>query len=224
MTAKLSFLLLALFLIGCDAPEQPTASLENDTTTVTTADEIPSETDAVDTETDPPEQPIEATDANTEQSAEAEQQITEHVELTDDWEPDYTDFYEGREFMIVLSSKDFEKTKEYATSAAQNLNLELKIDGIHETDGHLSFSREECEGEGGFGYPCYVARGRWDDGNYVSIEQSDAYDGFTRGYYIVVVSSGETGDATRRELLTTVKEQYPSAYIKKTKVYVGCMH
>lgn len=214
-----------IYLIALTILSSACASSDSNTTPETPAE--PTETVApeeaqVHTEqqhAEPAEQPAEP-----ETAAEVVPEITDHVDISnDDWEPDYDMFYEGREFMIILSSKDFQKSVEFATIAAESLQLELKIDAIEEVDGHLSFPQAECEG-GGFDYPCYIARGRYDDGDYVSIEQSDAYDGFTRGYYIVVVSSGPKGDPNRRDLLVDVKNFYDDAYIKSTQVYMGCMH
>lgn len=151
-------------------------------------------------------------------------EVDDHLVITDDeWEMDQSMMHTGREFMIILSSKDFEKSMEYAVEAAEKLQLELRIDDLEEVDGHLSYSPTICD-ESGFDHPCYVARGRYDDGDYVSVEQSDAYDGFTRGYFIVVVSSGPKSDPDRRDLLVDVKAHYESAYVKSTQVYMGCMH
>ena len=49
-----------------------------------------------------------------------------------------------------------------------------------------------CE-ENGWDYPCYVARGRYDDGAYLSVEPSAAYDGLKAGYFVVIAASGYPG-------------------------------
>ena len=86
----------------------------------------------------------------------------------------------------------------------------------------LSFNDTVCANEWGES-PCYVARGRYDNGAYISIEYSDAYDGFRPGYYIVVAHSGEAG-TTPAAVLSKVRRIVPSAYIKRSKVYMCCMH
>jgi hypothetical protein len=68
----------------------------------------------------------------------------------------------------------------------------------------------------------YVPRGRFDDGNYVSIEHTDAFTEFTDGYYIVVAGSGKR--STLKPLLAKAKQFYSDAYVKDAEVYIGCMH
>ena len=125
-------------------------------------------------------------------------------------------------FLLVAASKDWDTARSTASQAAQALALEIKVEvEPHPTEG-LTFSREACEGEGGFGYPCYVARGRYDDGEFVSVEWSSAYEGFTPGLYIVVVASGSEAEVKKH--LDAARDVYGDAYIKKAKVYMGCMH
>jgi hypothetical protein len=71
-------------------------------------------------------------------------------------------------------------------------------------------------------YPQYYSRGRYDNGEYISIEYSNAFTGFAKGYYIVVAYSGENIEA--KKTLKKVKPFFKSAYIKQTDVYIGCMH
>lgn len=72
--------------------------------------------------------------------------------------------------------------------------------------------------------PCYLARGRWDDGIYISIEYSTAYKEFREGYFIVVVGSSGEKDPPLMAALEKVKTKYSDAYIKISKVYMCCMH
>ncbi len=69
-------------------------------------------------------------------------------------------------------------------------------------------------------YPCYVPRGRYDDGIYISIEYSNSYENFKDGYYIVIAASGDDV----KEYLKPVKEVVKDAYVKSSKVYIGCLH
>ncbi|MGB1128421.1 MAG: hypothetical protein ACPG4K_00125 [Haloferula sp.] len=58
---------------------------------------------------------------------------------------------------------------------------------------------------------------------YLSIEKSDAYDGFKPGFYMVVAGIRET----RAEALKQAdqfKKWAPAAYVKKTRIYMGCLH
>ncbi|MES1224662.1 MAG: hypothetical protein ABUT20_54725, partial [Bacteroidota bacterium] len=84
----------------------------------------------------------------------------------------------------------------------------------------LTYAKKDCENEGG--YPCYISRGRYDSGDYISIEWSDAFDGFAKGYYIVIVASGSKNET--EPALKKAKQFYKDAYAKQCDVYVGCMH
>ena len=87
-------------------------------------------------------------------------------------------------------------------------------------DPCLKYSREYDDEDS----TCYLARGRWDDGVYVSIEFSNAYDSFSKGYFIVMAGSSFKNDPVLTKTLNKAKEKYPDAYIKASKVYMCCMH
>jgi hypothetical protein len=134
------------------------------------------------------------------------------------------DMFVEKEFVIIRSTTDYEAALQTARSAASRLQLKLDLRDLKKNkESGLSFSKKVCEEEWEE-YPCYVARGRWDDGNYISIEYSDAYNGFRKGYYIVIIAGGEKGDALVKTILTKAKKYYKDAYSKTTKVYIGCMH
>ena len=65
----------------------------------------------------------------------------------------------------------------------------------------------------------YGTRGRFNDGSYISIEYTDKYEGFSKGYYIVIASSGAKGSLKHE--LKKIKKKYPDAYIKTSKIYIG---
>lgn len=88
----------------------------------------------------------------------------------------------------------------------------------------LTWPREECEKEPLYPFPCYVARGRFDPGVYLSVERSDAYATFTPGLFIVIAASGEPGSPELTSTLTKVRKAHPDAYVKQERVYHGCMH
>jgi len=126
-----------------------------------------------------------------------------------------------KSFLLVSASKDWDTARSTASQAAQALALEIKVEvEPHPTEG-LSFDAKTCT-DNGWAHPCYVARGRFDDGEFVSVEWSSAYEGFTPGLYIVVVASGPEADVKKH--LDAAQEVYGDAYIKKAKVYLGCMH
>ena len=58
---------------------------------------------------------------------------------------------------------------------------------------------------------------------YLSIERSDGYEGFRKGYYIVVAGIYSLeADANRQT--ARFKKSAPTAYAKKTRIYMGCMN
>ena len=108
-----------------------------------------------------------------------------------------------------------------AKKAARQLNQPLNYRELKPNKkSGLTFSDSTCENEGGF--PCYIARGRYDDGDDVSIEWSNAFDKFSKGFYIVLVYSGNKKEAI--VALKKTKKIFKDAYIKQADVYVGCMH
>jgi len=112
------------------------------------------------------------------------------------------------------------QAKKVATASGYKLDLR----GLKPAAGTgLSFDDTICTAEFGEA-PCYVARGRYDDGVYVSIEYSTAYEGFRPGYYIVVAASANLGNTIVAPALAKVRRIVPSAYVKKSKVYMCCMH
>jgi hypothetical protein len=125
---------------------------------------------------------------------------------------------QSKAFVIIESVKSYAVAKNTAKALGQQLDLRgLKPN----KKSGLTFSDTVCENEGG--YPCYIARGRYDDGDYISIEWSNAFTGFAKGYYIVIVGSyANTRHA--KAALRKAKKFYRHAYIKKADVYVGCMH
>jgi len=129
-------------------------------------------------------------------------------------------------FTIIASKKTFAEAMAVAGEAATKAKMRVDLRGVGydpkaTLSGGLTFSEHACKAEE-WGYPCYLARGRFDSGEYVSIELSDAFDGFTKGYYIVVAASG--GRSETKSVLKKLKKFFPDAYNKHTKVYMGCMH
>ncbi|MFH1468850.1 MAG: hypothetical protein ABIO70_30965 [Pseudomonadota bacterium] len=124
-------------------------------------------------------------------------------------------------FLLVAAAKDWDTARSTASQAAQALALELKVEVAPLPGGGLTFPAATCTASG-FEHPCYVARGRYDDGAFVSVEWSSDYQGFTPGLYIVVAASGP--EAEVKPHLAAARELYPDAYIKKAKVWMGCIH
>ena len=134
------------------------------------------------------------------------------------------DCYVTNEFLIAGSHTDYPSALKQAKKVATAAGYKLDLRGLKPAKGTgLSFADTLCSEEFG-GAPCYVARGRYDDGVYVSIEYSSAYEGVRPGYYIVVAASGDVGNSVIAPALVKVRRSVPSAYVKKSKVYMCCMH
>jgi len=137
---------------------------------------------------------------------------------------DTTEMFVKKDFLIILSTKTYQSAFATAKKASAKYNIELRLRGLSENkQTGLTFTKEDCENEG-WEYPAYVARGRWDDGVYVSIEYSDAYRGFSPGYYIVIVASGKRNNKELKDTYRKIKRTYKTAYFKTSEVYIGCMH
>ena len=135
--------------------------------------------------------------------------------------------YQDVSFVIAASEKTYSQAVLKAATLAEQSGILFNTGGINfdpthkNTNGGLTYSKSECENNG-WEYPCYMSRGRWDDGAYITIEYSSAIKGFTPGLYVVIAASGEKQDVTPS--LNTVKHFVPDAYMKTSSVYVGCMH
>ena len=131
--------------------------------------------------------------------------------------------YVQKHFLIAASTKSYSSALKKANILADSLNLKLDLRGLEENqENGLTASEDWCE-DAEWGFPCYLARGRHDDGNYISIEWSNAIKGFTQGYYVVIVSSQSKRDEELKTLLSQVRQFVPDAYIKSSEVYIGCM-
>ena len=128
-----------------------------------------------------------------------------------------------KDFVIVRSTPTYEEARRTASQAARRLQVPLNLRRLSPHSGGLTFAKKDCE-ESAFDYPCYVARGRGDDGFYVSIEYSTAYAGFRPGLYIVIVASDAKGGPISRRAVKTVRKMFSDAYIRSTGVYMGCIH
>jgi hypothetical protein len=149
-------------------------------------------------------------------SAIAQEDTSMHVEDTS--------MYVKKDFLILISTKSYPVALAKAKQVAASEKISLKLRGLSANkESGLSYSKKECEKED-LDYPSYYARGRWDDGVYVSIEYSDAYSEFAKGYYIVIAASGAREEDEIKAAYRKIKQMYKDAYFKSSKVYMGCMH
>ena len=124
-------------------------------------------------------------------------------------------------FAIIHSTKDYNAALKTANEASEKLGLEVDLRSYYPDREEGLKSDEVC----GCGLVHgYIPRGRWDDGVYLSIEYSNRYTGFSKGYYMVIVASGESGSQELTQAYQKARIHYTDAYIKNTSMYLGCMH
>jgi hypothetical protein len=124
-----------------------------------------------------------------------------------------------KSFLIILATKNYSKALKRAQLACNDLGITLNLRNMYrKPEGGLT-SSEVCGCGERHGY---VPRGRFDDGEYISIEYTDQFNSFEDGYYIVVVSSGARSEV--EEFLPKVQKHFDHAYIKDDYVHLGCMH
>lgn len=129
-----------------------------------------------------------------------------------------------KSFVILFATKDYQQALRAARLAAEKAKLSLNLRGLKwHASNKLTFSKQGCRDDG-FEYPCYLTRAYDDDGEYVTIDWSNGFDDFQSGYFIVTAAGGDPGAPQLTKTLQRVKPVFPDAYIKTTRVYIGCMH
>jgi hypothetical protein len=98
--------------------------------------------------------------------------------------------YVNKHFCIILSTKSYVEAKKVAEQAAKKYKIKIDYrDLLPNKKIGLTYNKADCEAQG-WDYPAYYSRGKEDEGEYISIEYSNAFEGFTKGYYIVIVAHG----------------------------------
>ena len=139
------------------------------------------------------------------------------------------DFMENRHVVILSVYPSFSEAQASAEKIAKASKLPFSMEGrvFDKKRGLIypdNFDDEVFRGQ-------YVARryhqtvfpGSDNEREYLSVERSDGYGGFKKGYYIVVAGVHESSGAAvaQAKKFTTWA---PTAYSKKTRIYMGCMH
>lgn len=123
-------------------------------------------------------------------------------------------------FLVLVTTPRYEDALALARRASARLKLPLDLRELSPVEHGLTWSRRECD-DNGWDYPCYVARGRYDDGAYVSIEHGSWFSGGAVDEYVVIAASGEEGV---RATLATARQHFPRTFVHEWTVYLGCMH
>jgi len=143
-----------------------------------------------------------------------------------DWDAYEESMTKDFSFVILISTKSYDSALKRAEDASEKLGYPLNLRDLHPNEeSGLSLPEDVCQGICGGGvvdYPQYLPRNDWGESKYVSIEYSNGFEGFTPGYYIVVVASGEKGDPIIQEALDESKVYYEDAYAKTCGDWMGC--
>ena len=204
---------LTLFIFSCSdgGESKTTGAQEVDSITADTGEELLIEEGV-------------PTEDTTEVIEHEQEEIAEFKDV--DWETYEEEMTQDYSFVILISTKSYEAALERAEEASENLGYPLNLRDLHKNEEiGLSFSREVCEEEicgGGLDYPIYIPRSDWGDSKYISIEYSNNFEGFTKGYYIVIAASGEKGNPVIEEALKDARVHYKDAYAKTCGVWMGC--
>ena len=136
-----------------------------------------------------------------------------HCQAQDDY------LFEDHSYTIVFSSKKYANALKIAKKASAKLTLEMDLGNNTPSKKEGLTNNSECNCGTQHGY---IPRGKGGEGSYVSIEYTDAFQDFSKGYYIVVVQNGMREDL-QSELLK-IQTVFADAYRKTTQIYIGCMH
>lgn len=125
-----------------------------------------------------------------------------------------------KSLVILRSSGNYSAAAKTAKEASQSLGIKLNLRGLspNKKTG-LTFSKESCMSGPIQEFPCYQARGKNDDGEYLSVEFSSEYKEMRPGLFIVVAYSGDKTGA--QDTLKKSKSKFKDAYIKTVKRYMA---
>ena len=129
-----------------------------------------------------------------------------------------------KDFVVLPAITSYTEAHLVARTAARRLGLKLDLrrarpDGY----GRLTFSPADCKANAR-AYPCFVSRGRQDDGSYVSVDVADRFfDAEARGY-LVILGSGPKDDPSTRALAEKARSLFPLAELRTDDVWQGRVH
>lgn len=139
------------------------------------------------------------------------------------------DFIENRYVVILAVEKSFSAVRADGEKIAKASRIPFSMEGrvFDKKRGLIypdNFDDEIFRGQ-------YVSRrsratvlpGKQNETEYLSVERSDGYDGFKPGYYMVVAGVHESSAAAEKQV-KQFTAWAPTAYAKKTRIYMGCMH
>ena len=134
-------------------------------------------------------------------------------------------FMQEKSVVILVAEKSFASTQKEAQRISQASGVPFSLRRlVFDKKRGLILPDNDPDPvyAGGYAARRYNTESGMDSG-FLSIERSDAYPGFAPGYYIVVAGihdDPKEGQAA----VARFKRFAPTAYAKRTKIYMGCMH
>jgi hypothetical protein len=127
--------------------------------------------------------------------------------------------------VILAASKSFEEAKAEAQKAAKATSTLFSLRGmIFDKKGLRLPDNHEDELYAGQ-YVLRTGNACMEDGheaeNHISVEMSADYEGMAPGFYIAVACIAESAAAAEQKA-AEFKAAAPSAYVKKTRIFLGC--
>jgi hypothetical protein len=139
------------------------------------------------------------------------------------------DFLKNRHVVILSVYKSFAEARADAERISKASKVPFSMQGrVYDKKRGLIYpDNDEDEAFRGqyFArrYHTTVLKGSDESREYLSVERSDGYDGFKKGFYIVVAGIHENAAAAQADA-KRFSAWAPTAYAKKTRIYMGCMH
>lgn len=141
-------------------------------------------------------------------------------------------FVEKRYLVILGSDQDFHKLYDQAKTISASSKRAFSMQGkvydekrgliLPDNDSDISYAGTYLMRRENLDYKTHQ--------EYISIEKSEAYPSFGRnyrftekGYYLIVAGIYED-QASATQSLKHYRTIVPKAYLKKTEIYMGCMH
>lgn len=129
-----------------------------------------------------------------------------------------------KDFVVLPAIASYTEAHRVARTAARRLGLKLDLrrarpDGY----GRLTFSPADCKANARV-YPCFVSRGRQDDGPYISVDLADRFFDNEASGYLVILGSGPKDDPSTRALAEKARSLFPLAELRTDDVWQGTIH
>ena len=129
-----------------------------------------------------------------------------------------------KDFVVLPAIASYAEARRVAGVAARRLGPKVDLRRARpDGKGGLTFSRADCEANA-WAHPCYVTRGRDDDGAYVSLDEARRFFEAEEEGYLVILASGPKDDPLARSVAEKARALFPLAELRTDNVWQGCIH